>query len=80
MHRAATPAFNVAAPGLIHRDQTWIAEHRAGLRSHVDQCWTRRARMMAMQCVDALHAGLGRRFATTIFAAAALMLLPALWL
>jgi hypothetical protein len=81
MYRAAAaPAFHAAAPALVHRDRVWIAEHRAGLLGHVAQCWTRRAWMTAAQCAAGLHHGMGRRFATTVLAAAALMLLPALWL
>ncbi len=62
-----------------HGSDAWIATHRHELRRHVAQCWTRRAWLSAAQGLDAAHGLLGRRFATTVFAVTALMLLPALW-
>jgi hypothetical protein len=66
-------------PDAKHGRHVWLAQHRAELRRHVAQCWTRRAWLSAAQCVDAVHESLSRRFATTVFAAGGLMLLLTQW-
>ena len=63
-----------------HGNQAWIAEHRAGLRCHLAQCWTRCAWLTVAQGLGLMHHTLGRRFATTVLTATALMLMPMLWL
>ena len=64
-------------PASVHGTQAWVAQHHAQLRGHVAQCGQRHLWLTAAQYLDGAHQQLGRRFATTVFAAAGLMLLLA---
>jgi len=62
-----------------HGNQAWIAEHLAGLRGHVTQCWTRHLWLTAAQCLSVAHEKLSQRFATTVFFAAGSIVLLTQW-